>query len=162
MRGRRRGAANGLGGKIALATLRPMSQLVEIDGETVWDVANRAGNLFLRHVRLWEEEMGMPSGIGEMINDEIDIRREPFTAFVAALVERERATGHGVMLALSAGFVGTVLALADRAGIPLPPPPDEEPQPREAVQVTAAGIVRPPGDERLLALRDRLSRSMAR
>ena len=137
-----------------------MSQYVEMEGRTLWNPANRAGNLFLRHVRLWEEELGLPSGIGEMTNDEIDIEREPFTAFVAALVAHQRATGHGVILALSAGFTGTVLTLADRAGIPLPPPPADASAPREAVQITPAGIAPPPGDDRLLALRDRLSRAM--
>ncbi|MEV5969937.1 DUF6086 family protein [Streptomyces sp. NPDC051921] len=139
-----------------------MSQYVDMDGETLWNPANKAGNLFLRHVRLWEEELGLPSGIGEMANDEIDVAREPFTAFVAALVAHQRATGHGVVLALSEGFAGTVLALADRAGIPLPPATEERPEAREAVQITSAGIVPPPGDARLVALRERMARSMPR
>nr|WP_308371777.1 DUF6086 family protein [Streptomyces sp. MCA2] len=40
-----------------------------------------------------------------------------FTAFVDALLAWHRRTSHAVMVALSEGFVATVLVLAERAGI---------------------------------------------
>lgn len=38
-----------------------------------------------------------------------------------ALPTRHRRTGHAIMLALSEGFVATVLVLAERAGMSAPP-----------------------------------------
>jgi hypothetical protein len=94
-----------------------MSQYFEIGDETLWNPSNGASRLFLRHVRLWEEELGLPSGFGPMENDECQIDPAVFGTYATALLERHERTRHDVIDALSEGFVATVLVLAVRAGI---------------------------------------------
>ncbi|MFD8418041.1 DUF6086 family protein [Streptomyces sp. NPDC059466] len=123
-----------------------MSQYYDMGGRTLWNPSNGASRLFLRQVALFEAELGMPSGIGPMEADESEIAPVAFKAFADALLARHRATTHGVMIALSEGFVCTVLVLARRADIevawnpaggaaqtgltdvqvPAPPAPDQE------------------------------------
>jgi hypothetical protein len=51
-----------------------------------------------------------------MCSDESQIDPTAFENFVNTLLKRHRGTQHGVILALSEGFVATVLVLAERAG----------------------------------------------
>ncbi|MEU6665375.1 DUF6086 family protein [Streptomyces sp. NPDC046727] len=145
-----------------------MSQYFEIGDETLWNPATRAAQLFLRQVEVFEAELGLPSGLGPMRNDECKIDPAVLAVFTHALLDRHRRTSHSIILALSEGFVGTVLVLAQRAGIaidwarleafPDGPPTD--------VQVSAAGMSGPgDGGPWAAALRARaaeLSRGMAR
>lgn len=94
-----------------------MSQFYDLGDETLWNPSNGASRLFLRQVRLFEEELELPSGLGPMEMDECAIDPVAFAAFVEALLDRHRRTGHAVVLALSEGFTATVLVLAERAGI---------------------------------------------
>ncbi|PBC86909.1 MULTISPECIES: DUF6086 family protein [unclassified Streptomyces] len=94
-----------------------MSQYYDMGDQTLWNPSNGVSRLFLRQVALHEEELALPSGIGPMDADECRIDPTDFTAFVDALLARHRHTGHAVMIALSEGFVATVLVLAERAGI---------------------------------------------
>jgi hypothetical protein len=102
-----------------------MSQYYEVDGESVWNPATRASELFLAHVRVHEEWVGVPSGFGPMENDECQIDVPVFEAFVTALLDRHNRTSHAIINALSDGFLATVLALAARIGLDvrLPEPP---------------------------------------
>jgi hypothetical protein len=45
--------------------------------------------LFLRQVALFEEEVGVPSGIGPMEADEAEVSLASFGAFVSALLSRQ-------------------------------------------------------------------------
>ncbi|MFF8785063.1 DUF6086 family protein [Streptomyces sp. NPDC015125] len=123
-----------------------MSQYYDMGDQTLWNPSNGVSRLFLRQVALYEAELALSSGVGPMDADECQIDPSDFTAFVDALLARHRNTGHGVMIALSEGFVATVLVLAQRAGIevgwkagkcttgddfrdvqvPAPPAPDQE------------------------------------
>ncbi|MFF4270263.1 DUF6086 family protein [Streptomyces sp. NPDC001536] len=94
-----------------------MSQYFDIGDETLWNPSNGAARLFLRYVRLYEEELGVPSGFGPMENDECEIDPAVFGAYVDALLELHDRTRHGIIDALSEGFVATVLVLAERAGV---------------------------------------------
>ncbi|GAA3116545.1 DUF6086 family protein [Streptomyces echinatus] len=145
-----------------------MSQYFEIGDETLWNPSNGAARLFLRQVEVFEAELELPSGLGPMRNDECEIDPAVFSVFVHALLARHRRTGHGVVLALSEGFVATVVALAGRAGTDidwarLEAVPDG---PRSDVHVSAAGMSGPgDGGPWAAALRARaaeLSRGMAR
>ncbi|POX63221.1 hypothetical protein C3492_11140 [Streptomyces sp. Ru62] len=93
-----------------------MSQYFDIGDETLWNPSNGAARLILRQVEVFEAELGLPSGIGPMRNDECQIDPDAFGIFVHALLTRHRRTGHSIILALSEGFVGTVVALTQRAG----------------------------------------------
>jgi hypothetical protein len=132
-----------------------VSQYYEVGDETLWNPSIGASRLFLAHVRLHEDELGMASGLGPMDGDECQIEAGAFREYTEALVARHLRTGHHVILALSEGFVATVLVLARRAGI--------EPDALRAEATTAPGQ----GDggaarERLETLAARLDRAMAR
>ncbi|MFJ1756988.1 DUF6086 family protein [Kitasatospora sp. NPDC088134] len=94
-----------------------MSQYYELGGETLWNPSNGASRLFLRQVAVFEEELGLPSGIGPMEADECRIDPVAFGVFARALLARQRQIRHAVMRALTEGFLLTVLALAERSGI---------------------------------------------
>ncbi|MFJ5842685.1 DUF6086 family protein [Streptomyces shenzhenensis] len=94
-----------------------MSQHFDLGDETLWNPSIGASRLFQHHVAFFEAELGLPSGIGPMTDDACQIVPDAFEVFVEALLARHRRTSHAVALALSEGFVATVLVLAERAGI---------------------------------------------
>ncbi|MEU9116826.1 DUF6086 family protein [Streptomyces sp. NPDC048483] len=94
-----------------------MSQYFDLGDQTLWNPSNGASRLFLRQVAVFEAELDLPSGIGPMQDDQCQIDPTAFHAFAEALLVRHRRTSHAVMIALSDGFVATVLVLAERAGI---------------------------------------------
>ncbi|MFJ9643642.1 DUF6086 family protein [Streptomyces sp. NPDC101206] len=94
-----------------------MSQYYDVGDQTLWNPSNGASRLFMSQVRVYQAELGLPSGIGPMQGDECQIDPLVFKAFVDALLAWHRRTSHAVMAALSEGFVATVLVLAERAGI---------------------------------------------
>lgn len=94
-----------------------MSQYFDIGDETLWNPSNGAARLFLRYVRLYEEELGVPSGFGAMRNDECKIDPAEFEAFANALLRWHDSRSHHVIDALSRGFTATVLVLAERARV---------------------------------------------
>ena len=63
-----------------------MSQYYEVGGLTLWNPSSGASRLFLRQVALFEEEVGLPSGIGPMEADETEVSPALFGAFVSALM----------------------------------------------------------------------------
>lgn len=93
-----------------------MSQYFYMGNQILWNPSNGASRLFQRQVAVFEAELE-PSGIGPMENDECRIDPATFEIFVNALLAQYRRTSHAIMLALSEGFVATVLVLAQRAGI---------------------------------------------
>ncbi|MFF4371307.1 DUF6086 family protein [Streptomyces sp. NPDC001594] len=94
-----------------------MSQYFDIGDETLWNPSNGASRMFQRQVAVFEAELELPSGIGPMENDECQISPDAFAVFVDALLARHRGSGHAIWLALSEGFIATVLVLAKRAAI---------------------------------------------
>ncbi len=116
-----------------------MSQYFNLGDETLWNPSNGASRMFQRQIALFEDELGIPSGIGPMENDECEIAPAAFEAFVHALLARRRRTNHTVLLALCEGFTVTVLVLAERAGIKVDPSQLEaDPEgPFEDVQIFA-------------------------
>ena len=99
-----------------------MSQYFDLGDETLWNPSNGAARLFLRQVTVFEAELGLPSGIGPMENDECQIDAAALKVFANALLAGYRRATHVVILTLSEGFVVTFLALAQRAGVELPWP----------------------------------------
>ncbi|SCD49604.1 DUF6086 family protein [Streptomyces sp. DvalAA-19] len=94
-----------------------MSQYFDMGDTTPWNPSNGASRMFQRQVAVFEAELGLPSGIGPMENDECQISPKPFETFANALLAEHRRTSHTIWLALSDGFTATVLVLAERAGI---------------------------------------------
>ncbi|MFB6555746.1 DUF6086 family protein [Streptomyces sp. NPDC056405] len=93
-----------------------MSQYFDVGDETLWNPSNGAARLFLRTLRVYEEEVGLASGFGPMENDECQVDPAALEAFVNALLAWHDRRSHHVIDALSWGFTATVLALARRAG----------------------------------------------
>jgi hypothetical protein len=112
-----------------------MSQYFDIGGETVWNPSNGAAQLFLRYVRLYEEELGVSSGFGAMRNDECEIDPRVFETFVNTLLRWHDSRSHQVIDALSRGFTATVLVLAERARIEVEWPEPSDYEGRSDVQV---------------------------
>lgn len=96
-----------------------MSQYVDLGQRTLWNPSHGAAALFLRQTAVFEAELGLSSGIGPMEADECQIDPIVFETFANALLTRHHGTQHGVILALSEGFIATTLVLAERAGIAL-------------------------------------------
>jgi len=102
-----------------------MSQYYDLGDRTLWNPSNGASRLFQRQVAVYEAELDLPSGIGPMEDDESVIDPAAFEVFADALLAWHRDTTHGVMIALSEGFVATVLVLAERAAIEVRWPPND-------------------------------------
>ncbi|MBY8889245.1 DUF6086 family protein [Streptomyces sp. PTM05] len=96
-----------------------MSQYFDLGKQTLWNPSNGAARLFLRQVYVFEAELGLPSGLGQMRDDECQIDPAALKTFAEALLEQHLRTSHTVMIALSEGFVATMLVLSERAGIEL-------------------------------------------
>lgn len=94
-----------------------MSQFYESGDVTLWSPSNGASKLFLRQVALFEEELGLSSGIGPMESGEAQVGSEVFEVFFGALLAWRGRSGHAVTAALSDGFIATLLVLAERAGV---------------------------------------------
>ncbi|MES5819543.1 DUF6086 family protein [Streptomyces sp. RG80] len=128
-----------------------MSQYFDVGDETLWNPSNGAARLFLRHVRLYEEELGVPSGFGPMENDECAIDPAAFETYVDALLELHDRTRHAIVDALSEGFVATVLVLAERAGVEV-----RRPAPAEGLEgLTDVQVPLPDAQDRAVRLRER-------
>ncbi|MEU5426047.1 DUF6086 family protein [Streptomyces olivoreticuli] len=115
-----------------------MSQYFSVGDETLWNPSNGASRMFLHQVAVFEVELDVTSGLGPMEADECQVDPAAFAAFTDALLAWHRKTHHAVILALSEGFVATVLALAGRAGAEVrwtPPEPD----PGEGLRDVQAG-----------------------
>ncbi|MEU6313323.1 DUF6086 family protein [Streptomyces sp. NPDC047014] len=94
-----------------------MSQYFDLGDEMLWNSSNGVSRMFQRQVALFEAELGIPSGVGPMENDECQVSSDSFETFVHALLAQHRRASHSVWLALHEGFAATVLVLAERAGL---------------------------------------------
>ncbi|MGH4035201.1 DUF6086 family protein [Actinomycetota bacterium Odt1-20B] len=94
-----------------------VSQYFGVGDDTLWNPSNTVARLFLRQVAVFEAELGLPSGIGPIENDECDIDPDVLGEFARTLLAHYRRTQHPVLAALCEGFLATLLVLAERAGI---------------------------------------------
>ena len=94
---------------------------------SLWQTEPAVARLFAGEARLVAEALGVPSGIGEPVDNRCTVDLPAFSTFCAGAVEGY-ATQPGIQRALTVGFVATALALLDRAGHPLPPAPSAEQQ----------------------------------
>jgi hypothetical protein len=102
-----------------------VSQYFDLGEQTLWSPSNGAARMFLRQVVVFEAELGLPSGIGPMQDDECQIDPIALGTFVDTLLQQHVRTDHAVLIALSEGFIATMLVLAQRAGIELTWPTDD-------------------------------------
>src|SRR6185312_10199288 len=71
-----------------------MSQYYGLGDETLWNPSNGVSSLFLRQVRLFEDELGLHSGIGPMQEDQSEVCLSIFEAFVNTLLNWRGRTNH--------------------------------------------------------------------
>ncbi|MFF7192388.1 DUF6086 family protein [Streptomyces sp. NPDC008079] len=96
-----------------------MSQYYEVGDRVLWNPSTGVSRLFHGQVPVFEERVGVASGIGPMVNDDCRVDPAALAVFAQALLDWDLRVGHSINRALSEGFVGTVLALASRAGVTL-------------------------------------------
>lgn len=96
------------------------------DGDDVlWSPSNQVGRLFKGQAEVIASVFDIPSGLGDIIEDECDIDPVLFGKFLSQLVRQHDTTAHPILKSLIVGFIGPALVLADRAGLSLPDlPPD--------------------------------------
>lgn len=125
-----------------------MSMYFDVGDETLWNPSNGAGLLFLRHVEVFEAELGLPSGIGQGKHwgdpDTLEVDVVVYEEFARGLVHWHCRTQHSVIRTLSEGFVATALALARRAGIEveMPGPGADSPAVADALNTRAVQVDR--------------------
>jgi hypothetical protein len=93
-----------------------MSVLFLADGATVWNPSNTPGQLFKGQVDAIAKTLGLPSGLGELSQDEVVIDLPVFERFLIKLVEQYQHTGHYIIRSLVAGVLGTSYVMVERAG----------------------------------------------
>ena len=98
-----------------------MSQYYQADDTVLWNPSSGLSRVFLGQVRLFEDELSLASGVGPMEADACHVEFEHFRTFAEALLTYREASNHQILHALMDGFVITVLALAERAGIEVRP-----------------------------------------
>ncbi|MGW7616116.1 DUF6086 family protein [Streptomyces antimycoticus] len=86
-----------------------MSQYFSMGEEPLWNPSSGAARLFLRQTAVFEAELGLPSGLGPMENDECQIDSVVLGAFANAVLAHRERTRHAVILALSLHGEGTAV-----------------------------------------------------
>ncbi|MFF0339139.1 DUF6086 family protein [Kribbella sp. NPDC004875] len=99
-----------------------MSQYYRAGDVVLWNPSSGVSRVFLGQVRLFEDELSLASGVGPMESDECDVDVEQLGRFAQALHTYGSSSNHQVLHALTDGFVITILALAERAGVEVGPP----------------------------------------
>jgi hypothetical protein len=102
-----------------------MSQNYRVGDRVLWNPSNGVSRVFAGQVRIFEQELGVPSGVGEEWADDYEIDVEQLATFAGALLTYSSTSNHRILHALTDGFVSTVLAVAERAGIDVQPAPSD-------------------------------------
>lgn len=101
-----------------------MSCFVDIDGNDVWNPANRIARLFIAQARATADAFRLDSGVGDVIEDQCGIDGKAFTTFVATLLAEYERTNNLTLRRLTEGVLIVGLVLLQRAGLPPEPPAD--------------------------------------
>jgi hypothetical protein len=86
----------------------------------LWRAGDRVAGLFLGHAALLADFLGVPSGLGNVIDAECRVDDSLLDAFCVASLTEYGATDQGIQRALTVGCIATALVLLDRAGRPVP------------------------------------------
>jgi uncharacterized protein DUF6086 len=103
-----------------------MSTTFHTGGDVVWSPSNQVARLFTGQAAVITSVFAVPSGLGDIIEDECEIDPSAFAAFLTAILHQYQAATHPILRSLIVGFLGTALVLADRAGLPLPEQPQDQ------------------------------------
>ena len=78
-----------------------MSQYYHLNEQMLWNPSNGVSGLFLHQVRMFEQELDLPSGVGPMEGDESQIAPALLEKFIAALLAWRGRTNHVVVQVLT-------------------------------------------------------------
>lgn len=92
----------------------------DTDEPNLWWPANNVARLFKANVETLAELLGVPSGIGDLIEDECEVDLVPFQGFCTSAVARYDETTNGLLRSMTVGLIATALALLQRAGGQIP------------------------------------------
>lgn len=93
-----------------------MGALFEIGDDVVWNPSPRVARSFIAQVRALEDAIGMPSGIGELVADEIRVDPVALRTFVDALageLDPTRSATFGALVAGPFSIAAGMLAACD-------------------------------------------------
>lgn len=93
-----------------------MSISFDLGDEVLWWPSNTPGRLFKGHAESIAAAFKIPSGLGEIIEDECEVDLSTFVAFVTAVMERYEETTNPIVRALTFAFIPTAQVLIERAG----------------------------------------------
>ena len=93
-----------------------MSISFDLGDEVLWWPSNLPARLFEGHAESIATALKIPSGLGEIIEDECEVDLPTFEAFIAAVTARYEETTHPIVRALVFAFIPTAQVLIERAG----------------------------------------------
>ena len=97
-----------------------MSILFLAGGARLWNPSNTPGRLFKGQAEITAAEFGLPSGLGEIIEDEVVVDVPLLETFLTKLARQYDYRGHFIIMSLIGGVLGTSYVLVERAGGRLP------------------------------------------
>ncbi|WP_225850614.1 DUF6086 family protein [Streptomyces sp. HPF1205] len=93
-----------------------MSISFDLGDDVLWWPSNFPAHLFKGHAESIAEALKMPSGLGDIIEDECEVDLPAFEALVTAAMRRYDETTHPIVRALLSSFIPTAQVLVERAG----------------------------------------------
>ncbi len=97
-----------------------MSISFDLGDEVLWWPSNVPGRIFNGHAESIAAALKIPSGLGEIIEDECEVDLPAFVAFVAAVMARYEESTSPILRALTFAFIPTAQVLVERAGASYP------------------------------------------
>jgi Family of unknown function (DUF6086) len=94
--------------------------LADGDGARLWNPSNMPGRIFKGHAEVIAAEFNLPSGLGEIIEDEVFVDVPLLETFLTRLVRQYDYRGHFIIMSLIGAVLGTSYVLVERAGGRLP------------------------------------------
>jgi hypothetical protein len=97
-----------------------VSIMFSADGASVWFPGNRTGRLFKGVAEAVAAAFDVPSGLGEIVADEVVIDVPVLERFLKRLAEQYDDRGPVIASSLTGGVLGASYVLVERAGGQLP------------------------------------------
>lgn len=93
-----------------------MSISFDLGDEVLWWPSNLPAHLFKGHAESIAAALKIPSGLGDIIEDECEVDLPAFEEFVAAVSRQYDESTHPIVRAMISSFIPTAQVLVERAG----------------------------------------------
>jgi hypothetical protein len=97
-----------------------VSILFLANGARLWNPSNVPGRLFKGQAEVVAAALGLSSGLGEIVEDEVVVDLPLLERFVMRLVEQYDYRSHFIIISLIGGVLGSSYVLVERAGGQVP------------------------------------------